>query len=168
MQNFPLHISHQKAFHIPCYRVLCICSVHLQILIQLRKKKCFDVILDYLQTSEIIKLIWWWWIVFVEWLTNKKYLALFPVKTIVRDYHHHKSLTPWHPLSRIWTCAEPGFRLFFFFLMKFYSSDNQFSKAIANHSFYFLPLIPPFARGGASNFCKIRKRGVGPMKIGKS
>ena len=30
---------------------------------------------------------------FVVWLTNERYLALFPVKTIIRDPHHRESLT---------------------------------------------------------------------------
>ena len=30
---------------------------------------------------------------FVEWLTGEMCLALYPVRTIVRDPHHHKSPT---------------------------------------------------------------------------
>ena len=37
---------------------------------------------------------WWWWTVFVVWLTDGRYLALFSAKTTVRDPHHHKSDTP--------------------------------------------------------------------------
>ena len=35
----------------------------------------------------------WWWIIFVAWLTNKRHLALFPARTIVRDLPHHESPT---------------------------------------------------------------------------
>ena len=65
---------------------------------------------------------WWWcWIVFVEWFTHEKQLALFPAGTIVRYLHHRKSL---HAASRIWTCAERGFRLS---RMKLCSSDNHYT-----------------------------------------
>ena len=56
---------------------------------------------------------WSWWIVFVVWLTDKRRLALFPAKTIVRDPHHCKALT----------CQEPKSRLCW---MKLRSSDNHY------------------------------------------
>ena len=34
-----------------------------------------------------------WWIVLVVWLTDERWLALFPVGTIVQDPHHRESLT---------------------------------------------------------------------------
>ena len=34
-----------------------------------------------------------WWIVFVEWLTDERRLALFPTGTIVKDPHHLQSPT---------------------------------------------------------------------------
>ena len=36
---------------------------------------------------------WWWWIFFVVWLTNEGHLALFTVRTILREPHHCKSVT---------------------------------------------------------------------------
>ena len=32
-------------------------------------------------------------IVFAEWLTDERHLALFPAGTIIRDSHHRKSQT---------------------------------------------------------------------------
>ena len=34
-----------------------------------------------------------WWIVFVVWLSDERHFALFSAGTIVRDPHHHESLT---------------------------------------------------------------------------
>ena len=48
-------------------------------------------------------------------------IALFPAGTTVRDPHHHEF---WHTASRIWTCTEPEFRLWW---MKLYSSDNHYT-----------------------------------------
>ena len=62
----------------------------------------------------------WWWIVFVVWLTDERRLALFPAGTIVRDPHHLESP------SRVWTCAEPEFKLSW---MKLCSSDNHYTTA---------------------------------------
>ena len=36
---------------------------------------------------------WWWWIIFVVWLTNEWFLALFPAKTIARHPQHRESST---------------------------------------------------------------------------
>ena len=37
--------------------------------------------------------LWWWWVVFVEWLTDERRLALFPAGTIGTESHHRKSPT---------------------------------------------------------------------------
>ena len=66
---------------------------------------------------------WWWWIVFVVWLTDERRLALFPAGTIVRDPHHLESP------SRVWTCAEPEFKLSW---MKLRSCDNHYTTAPKN------------------------------------
>ena len=54
---------------------------------------------------------------FVVWLTDEMRLALFPAGTIVRDPHHRVAAA-----SRVWTYAEPEFRLRW---MKLCSSDNH-------------------------------------------
>ena len=51
----------------------------------------------------------WSWIVFVEWLTHERRLALFPL-LLLR-----------HSANRIWTCLEPEFRLQW---MKLCSNDT--------------------------------------------
>ena len=56
----------------------------------------------------------WWWIVFAEWLTDERHLALFSAWNIIRDPHHAG--------NRIQTCAEPAFMLSW---MKLCSSDNH-------------------------------------------
>ena len=61
---------------------------------------------------------------FVLWLTNERHLALFPAGTIVRDPHHRESLSSRYALSRVWTCAEPEFRVSW---MKLCSSDNHYT-----------------------------------------
>ena len=43
---------------------------------------------------------WWWWIVFAEWLTDKKRLALFPDSIIVSESRHGKFRTRWEKDSR--------------------------------------------------------------------
>ena len=63
------------------------------------------------KTNQFVRLTnllrwWWWWIVLVVWLTDGRCLALFPAGTILRDPHHRES-----PTRRIWTCAEPEFRI---------------------------------------------------------
>ena len=49
-------------------------------------------------------------------MVDRRRLALFPAGTIVRDPHHLESP------SRVWTCAEPEFKLSW---MKLCSSDNH-------------------------------------------
>ena len=58
--------------------------------------------------------------ILVIWLTNKRHLALFPASTILTIANL------WHTASRIWTCAEPKFRLC---RMKLRSSDNHYITA---------------------------------------
>ena len=41
----------------------------------------------------VMMMMMMWWIVFVVWLIDKRRLALFPARTIVRDLQHHESLT---------------------------------------------------------------------------
>ena len=46
--------------------------------------------------------------VIIDWLTNEKHLALFQIRTIVRDAHHGKSPTHWEQdlnLHRTWVQA---------------------------------------------------------------
>ena len=62
---------------------------------------------------------WWWWIVFAEWFTDERCLALFPARTIVRDCHHRKS--PTHCEQNL-NFAEPEFRLWG---IKFCSCDKH-------------------------------------------
>ena len=64
------------------------------------------------------------WIVFVVWLTDERRLALSPAGTIVRDPHHRESLSSRYALSRVWTCAEPEFRVSW---IKLCSSDNHYT-----------------------------------------
>ena len=56
-------------------------------------------------------------------MTDERHLTLFPARTIVRDPHHHDFQ---HVASRIWTWAEPEFRLCW---MKLCSSDNHYTMA---------------------------------------
>ena len=70
------------------------------------------------------KTLGWWWIVFAEWLTNERPLALFSAMATVRDSYHHKFLLP---VIMIWTCAETVFRLWW---MKLCSSDNRYPTAL--------------------------------------
>ena len=70
---------------------------------------------------------WWWWIVFAEWLTDERHLALLPAETIVRDSHHRKSRKlRKQDLNR----TEPEFRVHW---IKMCSSDNHLVKALNNH-----------------------------------
>ena len=85
---------------------------------------------------------WWWWIVFVVWLTDERRLALLSARTIVRDLTIANLR---HAASRIWTCAEPEFRLCWMMLS---SGDNHYTAAsvISNtplHIFHYIttPLI---------------------------
>ena len=67
--------------------------------------------------------IWWSWIVFVVWLTEERYLALFPAEAL------SEILTIAilrHTASRVWNCAEPEFRRSG---MKLCSSDNHCTAA---------------------------------------
>ena len=58
---------------------------------------------------------------FLVWLTDERHLALFPARIIVRDF----PITNFgHAISRIWTCAEPEFRLWW---IKLCSSDNRYT-----------------------------------------
>ena len=43
------------------------------------KQMCQSLFLIKLQASFFT--FWWWWIIFVEWLTNDRRLALFPAGT---------------------------------------------------------------------------------------
>ena len=59
---------------------------------------------------------WWWsWIIFVEWLTNERNLALNPSGITVRDSNYHKSPT---------RCSESEFR---FCWIKMYGISNHYS-----------------------------------------
>ena len=62
---------------------------------------------------------WWWWIVFVIWLTSKMPFALFLAETILSIVNLQ------HAASRIWTSAEPEFRLCW---IKLCSSDNHYTR----------------------------------------
>ena len=55
------------------------------------------------------------WIVFVVWLTDERLLALFAAGTNFR-----------HVASRVWTCAEPEFRLIW---VKLCDTDNHNTTA---------------------------------------
>ena len=79
----------------------------------------------FLITLELIvqtfcKWWWWWWFIFMVWLTGERRLALFPAGTIVRDPLANLQ----HVASRIWTSAEPEFKLCW---MKLCSSDNHYT-----------------------------------------
>ena len=63
-------------------------------------------------------------IVFLVWLTEQKWLALFPAGTIVREILTIVNLR--HAASRLWTSAEPKFRLS---RKKLCSSDNHCTTA---------------------------------------
>ena len=65
----------------------------------------------------------WWWIVFCRMVDWRKSLASLPAETIVTDPHHLKSP---NATGRIWTCAEPEFRLSW---MKLCGSDNHYITA---------------------------------------
>ena len=69
----------------------------------------------------VLVVLWWWWIVFWEWLSTKGiklYLQSRPLSGILTITYL------WHATSRIWTCAEPEFRLNW---TKLYSSDNHYT-----------------------------------------
>ena len=74
-------------------------------------------------TTQKSKMWWWWWgIVFVVRLTNKRRFALpYFQQGPLSKFLTIASL--WHAASRVWTCAEPEFRLS---RMKLYSSDNHY------------------------------------------
>ena len=46
---------------------------------------------------------YWWWFVFVVWLTNERFLALFSAATISRNPHHRQSSHDVN-LHMIWLC----------------------------------------------------------------
>ena len=55
---------------------------------------------------------------FVEWFPDRRHWTLFPSRTTARISHHRRP----HAASRIWTCAEPEFRLWW---IKLCSSNNH-------------------------------------------
>ena len=65
---------------------------------------------------------WWWWIVFVVWLWY--YFQSGPLSKILTIANLRQAA------SRIWTCAEPEFRLCW---MKLCSSDNHYTKVPLCH-----------------------------------
>ena len=73
----------------------------------------------------------WWWIVFVVWLTDERRLALFsagPLSEIL-------TIANLRHASRVWTCAEPEFRLSW---MNLCSSDNHYTPAPFSAFIYLL------------------------------
>ena len=67
------------------------------------------------------------WIVFVVWLTDERRLTLFSAGTNVR-----------HVASRIWTCAEPEFRLIW---VKLCYTDNHNTTATSPKNSYSHQII---------------------------
>ena len=51
---------------------------------------------------------WWWWTIFVEWLNEKFPVAFFQLG-LLSEILIITNL--WYAVSRIWTWAEPEFRL---------------------------------------------------------
>ena len=66
---------------------------------------------------------WWWWTIFVEWLNEKLSVAFFQLG-LLSEILIITNL--WYAVSRIWTWAEPEFRLWW---MKLCSSDNNYTTA---------------------------------------
>ena len=66
---------------------------------------------------------WWWWTIFVEWLNEKLSVAFFQLG-LLSEILIITNL--WYAVSRIWTWAEPEFRLWW---MKLCSSDNNYTIA---------------------------------------
>ena len=64
------------------------------------------------------------------WLTDKRRLALFPARANV-----HTITNPQHAGSRIWTYAEPEFRLWW---INLYSKDSHYIMALRYTFFDFL------------------------------
>ena len=77
---------------------------------------------------------WWWWIVFAEWLTDESrftpYFQPGPLSEILTIANLR------HAASRVWTCAESEFRLYW---MKLCSSDNHYIKQEGVNLSHFFP-----------------------------
>ena len=72
----------------------------------------------------------WWWIVFVVWLTDERCLASFQLGPLP------KILTIanlWHTESRVWSCAEPEFRLSW---IKLCSNDSHHTTAPFHYPYW--------------------------------
>ena len=63
---------------------------------------------------------------FVVWLTDERRLALFPAGTLLEIL---TIANLWHAASRVWTCAEPEFRLSWMKLCSSDSGDNHYTTA---------------------------------------
>ena len=105
---------------------------------------------------------WWWWgggggVVFVVWLTDERRPALFPASEILTIANLR------HDASRVWTCAEPEFRLSW---MKLRSSDNHYTTAPRKrcHTYflaeYVFGLIPRMGTRVSSKFQAFSKKPI--------
>ena len=97
--------SHSSQFFVWCFLVFC------------------HKMLQYLPSWRWWRWWWWWWIVFCGMADQRKTFSLISSQDHSQRYLPSRIFgTP----SRIWTCAEPEFRLCW---MKFCSSDNHYTTA---------------------------------------